>query len=97
MHTVKVVLIALALIFSVPYLVWGMGRTEYRAPLVGGGVVRQPGRHPATAGGSPGADLVQRLRGPERPGPARTVSRFVGRRSDARTLAANAMVPSPKP
>jgi len=34
MHTVEVFLIALALIFSVPYLVWRFGRTEYWAPLV---------------------------------------------------------------
>lgn len=34
MHTVEVFLIALTLIFSVPYLVWRFGRTEYWAPLV---------------------------------------------------------------
>ena len=34
MHTVEVFLIALAVIFSVPYLLWRIGRTEYWAPLV---------------------------------------------------------------
>ena len=34
MHTVEIFLIALAVIFSVPYLVWRVGRTEYWAPLV---------------------------------------------------------------
>jgi Kef-type K+ transport system membrane component KefB len=34
MHTAEVFLIALAVIFSVPYLLWRIGRTEYWAPLV---------------------------------------------------------------
>ncbi|HVS63522.1 MAG TPA: cation:proton antiporter [Thermoanaerobaculia bacterium] len=34
MHTSEVFLIAMAIIFSVPYLVWRLGRTEYWAPLV---------------------------------------------------------------
>lgn len=34
MNTVELFLIALALVFSVPYLVWRFGRTEYWAPLV---------------------------------------------------------------
>ncbi|MGE5667246.1 MAG: hypothetical protein ACM338_03510 [Betaproteobacteria bacterium] len=34
MNTVELFLIALALVFSVPYLVWRLGRTEYWAPLV---------------------------------------------------------------
>lgn len=34
MNTVELFLIALTLVFSVPYLVWRFGRTEYWAPLV---------------------------------------------------------------
>jgi len=34
MHTAEAFLIALAVIFTVPYLVWRVGRTEYWAPLV---------------------------------------------------------------
>jgi Kef-type K+ transport system membrane component KefB len=34
MSTVEIYLIALAIIFTVPYLVWRLGRTEYYAPLV---------------------------------------------------------------
>jgi Kef-type K+ transport system membrane component KefB len=34
MSTVEIYLIALAIIFTVPYLVWRLGRTEYFAPLV---------------------------------------------------------------
>ena len=33
-HTVEAFTIALAIIFTVPYLVWRVGRTEYWAPLV---------------------------------------------------------------
>ena len=34
MSTVEIYLIALAIVFAVPYLVWRLGRTEYVAPLV---------------------------------------------------------------
>jgi Kef-type K+ transport system membrane component KefB len=34
MNTTEIYLIALTLIFSVPYLIWRLGRTEYYAPLV---------------------------------------------------------------
>ena len=34
MSTTEIFLIAMAIIFSVPYLVWRLGRTEYFAPLV---------------------------------------------------------------
>jgi len=34
MHTVEAFTIALAIIFTVPYLIWRVGRTEYWAPLV---------------------------------------------------------------
>ncbi len=34
MSTAEVFLIAMAIIFSVPYLIWRVGRTEYYAPLV---------------------------------------------------------------
>jgi Kef-type K+ transport system membrane component KefB len=34
MNTTEIFLIAMAIIFSVPYLVWRLGRTEYFAPLV---------------------------------------------------------------
>ena len=34
MNTTEVFLIAMTIIFSVPYLVWRLGRTEYFAPLV---------------------------------------------------------------
>ena len=34
MHTAEVFLIALAIIFTVPYLIWRVGGTEYWAPLV---------------------------------------------------------------
>ena len=34
MNTTEVFLIAMAIIFTVPYLVWRLGRTEYFAPLV---------------------------------------------------------------
>ncbi|MBI3368369.1 MAG: cation:proton antiporter, partial [Burkholderiales bacterium] len=34
MSTSELLLIALLIIFSVPYLVWRLGRTEYWAPLV---------------------------------------------------------------
>jgi Kef-type K+ transport system membrane component KefB len=34
MNTTEIYLIALVLIFSVPYLIWRLGRTEYYAPLV---------------------------------------------------------------
>jgi Kef-type K+ transport system membrane component KefB len=34
MNTTEIFLIAMAMIFSLPYLVWRLGRTEYFAPLV---------------------------------------------------------------
>ena len=34
MNTTEVFLIAMAIIFTVPYLIWRLGRTEYFAPLV---------------------------------------------------------------
>ena len=34
MNTTEIFLIAMAIIFSVPYLVWRLGRTDYYAPLV---------------------------------------------------------------
>ena len=34
MNTTEIFLIAMAIIFCVPYLVWRLGRTEYFAPLV---------------------------------------------------------------
>jgi len=34
MNTTEIFLIAMAIIFSVPYLIWRLGRTEYFAPLV---------------------------------------------------------------
>ena len=34
MHTAELFIIALAIIFAVPYLVWRVGRTDYWAPLV---------------------------------------------------------------
>jgi Kef-type K+ transport system membrane component KefB len=34
MNTTEIFLIAMVLIFSVPYLIWRLGRTEYFAPLV---------------------------------------------------------------
>jgi Kef-type K+ transport system membrane component KefB len=34
MHTAELFIIALAIIFTVPYLVWRVGRTDYWAPLV---------------------------------------------------------------
>jgi Kef-type K+ transport system membrane component KefB len=34
MNTTEIFLIAMAIIFTVPYLVWRLGRTEYFAPLV---------------------------------------------------------------
>jgi Kef-type K+ transport system membrane component KefB len=34
MNTTEVFLIAMLIIFTVPYLIWRLGRTEYFAPLV---------------------------------------------------------------
>ena len=34
MNTTEIFLIAMAIIFTVPYLIWRLGRTEYYAPLV---------------------------------------------------------------
>ena len=34
MNTTEIYLIAMAIIFTVPYLIWRLGRTEYFAPLV---------------------------------------------------------------
>ena len=34
MITTEVFLIAMAIIFTVPYLIWRLGRTDYYAPLV---------------------------------------------------------------
>jgi uncharacterized membrane protein len=34
MRTVELFTIALAIIFTVPYLAWRLGRTDYWAPLV---------------------------------------------------------------
>jgi Kef-type K+ transport system membrane component KefB len=34
MHTTDIFLIALAIIFTIPYLLWRLGRTDYYAPLV---------------------------------------------------------------
>jgi Kef-type K+ transport system membrane component KefB len=34
MNTTEIFLIAMAIIFSVPYLIWRLGRTDYYAPLV---------------------------------------------------------------
>lgn len=34
MHTTEIFLIAMAIIFTLPYLIWRLGRTEYYAPLV---------------------------------------------------------------
>ena len=34
MHTAEVFLIAMAIIFTLPYLIWRVGRTDYYAPLV---------------------------------------------------------------
>ncbi len=47
MNTSEVFLIAMLLIYSVPYLVWRLGRTEHYAPLVVvqiiGGILLGPG------------------------------------------------------
>ena len=47
MSTSKIFLIAILIIFSVPYLIWRVGRTEYFAPLVVvqivGGILLGPG------------------------------------------------------
>ena len=34
MSTTEIFLIAIGIIFSVPYLIWRCGRTDYYAPLV---------------------------------------------------------------
>ena len=34
MNTAEIFLIAMTIIFSVPYLIWRLGRTDYFAPLV---------------------------------------------------------------
>ena len=34
MNTTEIFLIAMILIFAVPWLIWRIGRTEYYAPLV---------------------------------------------------------------
>ena len=34
MNTTEIFLIAMAIIFTVPYLLWRLGRTDYWAPLV---------------------------------------------------------------
>ena len=34
MSTTEIFLIAMLIIFTVPYLIWRLGRTEYFAPLV---------------------------------------------------------------
>ena len=34
MNTTEIFLIAMAIIFTVPYLIWRLGRTDYFAPLV---------------------------------------------------------------
>jgi len=34
MNTTEIFLIAMAIIFTVPYVIWRIGRTEYYAPLV---------------------------------------------------------------
>ena len=34
MNTSEIFLVAMVLIFALPYLVWRLGRTEYFAPLV---------------------------------------------------------------
>ena len=34
MNTTEIFLIAMAIIFTVPYLIWRLGRTDYYAPLV---------------------------------------------------------------
>ena len=34
MNTTEIFLIAMTIIFTVPYLVWRLGRTDYYAPLV---------------------------------------------------------------
>ena len=46
MNTTEIFLIAMAIIFSVPYLIWRLGRTDYYAPLV----VVDHHRHFARAG-----------------------------------------------
>ena len=47
MNTTEVFLIAMLIIFSLPYLVWRLGRTDYYAPLVVvqivGGILLGPG------------------------------------------------------
>ena len=47
MNTTEIFLIAMAIIFSAPYLVWRLGRTDYYAPLVVvqivGGILLGPG------------------------------------------------------
>ena len=34
MTTTEIYLIAMAIIFTVPYLIWRVGKTDYYAPLV---------------------------------------------------------------
>ena len=34
MNTTEIFLIAMMLIFTIPYLIWRVGKTEYYAPLV---------------------------------------------------------------
>ena len=34
MNTTEIFLIAMTIIFSVPWLIWRLGRTDYYAPLV---------------------------------------------------------------
>ena len=34
MNTTEIFLIAMLIIFTVPYLIWRLGRTDYYAPLV---------------------------------------------------------------
>ena len=47
MTTTEVFLVAMAIIFTIPYLVWRLGRTDYWAPLVVvqivGGILLGPG------------------------------------------------------
>jgi hypothetical protein len=34
MNTTEIYLIAMAVVFTVPYLIWRLGKTQYFAPLV---------------------------------------------------------------
>ena len=63
MSTTEIFLIAIVIVFTVPYLVWRLGYTDYHAPLVVGDGVRAGRRRRARPEAGLGTPPQRQCRG----------------------------------